>query len=113
MIGVLGIQDFFALNSGLPTEEEKSSLSEYAEIKKQLVKTKKRVKRLVNVLETQNTVLRRLARKIDPEAEEDEENLGLTMIKEEKALAQDFLYDSRDDQLPIEASKDRPYKTYV
>lgn len=113
MIGVLGIQDFFALNSGLPTEEEKSSLSEYAEIKKQLVKTKKRVKRLVNVLETQNTVLRRLARKIDPEAEEDEENLGLTMIKEEKALAQDFLHDSRDDQLPIEASKDRPYKTYV
>ena len=113
MIGLLGIQDFFALNSGLPTEEEKSSLSEYAEIKKQLVKTKKRVKRLVIVLEAQNTVLRRLVRKIDPEAEEDEENLGLTVMKEEKTLAQDFLYNSRDDQLPVEASKDRPYKTYV
>ena len=98
------MKEFFALISGPSTEVEKSSLSEYAEIKKQLVKTKKRVRRLVNVLEAQNTLLRRLARKIDPEAEMDEE---------EKALAQDFLYDSRDDQLPIEASKDRPYKTYV
>ena len=113
LIGLLGMKDFFALNSGLPTEEEQSSLSEYAEIKKQLVKTKKRVKRLVNVLEAQNTMLRRLARKIDPEAEMDEGNLGATMMNEQKALAQDFLYDPRDDQLPIEASMDRPYKTYV
>ena len=98
------MKEFFALISGPSTEVEKYSLSEYAEIKKQLVKTKKRVKRLVNALEAQNTLLRRLARKIDPEAEMDEE---------EKALAQDFPYDSRDDQLPIEASKDRAYKTYV
>ena len=98
------MKEFFALISGPSTEEEKSSLSEYAEIKKQLVKTKKRVKRLVNVLEAQNTLLRRLARRIDPEADMDEE---------EKALAHDVLYDPRDDHLPIEASKDRPYKTYV
>ena len=107
------MKDFFSLNSGLPTEEEQPNLSEYAEIRKQLVKTKKRFKRLVNVLEAQNTVLRRLARKIDPDAEMDEGNLGATMMEEQKALAQDFLYDPQDEQPPVEAFIDRPYKTYV
>ena len=105
------MKNLFALNSGLPTEEEKSDFSEYAEIRKQLVKSKKRFKRLVNVLEAQNTVLRRLARKIDPEVEMDEGNL--TVMEERRAFARDFCYDPQDEQLPTEASMGGPYKTYV
>ena len=107
------MKNLFGLNSGLPIEEEQSDLSEYAEIRKQLVKSKKRFKRLVNVLEAQNTVLRRLARKIDPEVEMEEGDLGTTVMEEHKALARDFRYDPQDEQLQTEASMDRPYKTYV
>ena len=38
-------------------------------------KLKKRVKTLVNVIEAQNTLLRRLVRKIDPDAELDARSL--------------------------------------
>lgn len=111
MISLLGIQNFFALNSGHPIGEGQSNLSEYAEIRKQLVKNKKRVKRLVNLLEAQNTVLRRMARKIDTESEMDDDGASITV--EQKALAQSFLYDPRDEQLPFEAFLERSYKTYV
>lgn len=110
------MKNFSALNFGLPTEEEQSNLSEYAEVRKQLDKTKKRVKRLVNVIEAQNTLLRGLARRIDPEAEMDEGSLDeirSTMMEEQEVLAQDFLDDPRDEQLPIEIVMYKPYKTYV
>lgn len=55
------------LDSGLPTNEEDSNSSEFTEVRKQLDKTKKRIKTLVNVIDAQNTLMRRLARRIDPD----------------------------------------------
>ena len=81
------------LDFGLPATEVDSDLSEYTEVRKQLDKTKKRVKTLVNVIEAQNTLLRRLARKIDPEAEMDARSLDqiTPSVAEERAtLARDF-----------------------
>lgn len=111
LISLLGIENFFALNSGHPIEEGQSNLSEYAEIRKQLVKNKKRVKRLVNLLEAQNTVLRRMARKLDTESDMDDD--GASIMVGQKAVAQSFFYDPRDEQLSFEAFMERPYKTYV
>lgn len=64
----IGIRRSTKLDFGLPTDEEDSNGSEYSEVRKQLDKTKKRIKTLVNVVETQNILLRRLVLKIEPEA---------------------------------------------
>lgn len=95
----LGIKHFSRLDFGLPANEEDSNVSEYTEVIKQLDKTKKRVKTLVNVIEVQNALLRRLARKIDPEAEMDARSLDEitpTVTEEQASLPHDFL----DGQLP-------------
>ena len=89
----LGMQNFSKLDFGLPAHEIDSDLSEYTEVRKQLDKTKKRVKTLVNVVEAQNTLLRRLARKIDPEAELDARSLDQispSIAEEQATLAPDF-----------------------
>ena len=54
----------------LPADKEDSNGSEYSEGRKQLDKTKNknRSKTLVNVVETQNMLLRRLVLKIEPKA---------------------------------------------
>ena len=52
----------------LPADEEDSNRWEYREVRKQLDKTKNRSKTLVNVVETQNMLLRRLVLKIEPKA---------------------------------------------
>lgn len=111
LISLLGIENFFALNSGHPIEEGQSNLTEYAEIRKQLVKNKTRVKRLANLLEAQNTVLRRMARKLDTESDLDDD--GASIMVGQKAVAQSFFYDPGDEQLPFEAFMKRSYKTYV
>ena len=54
--------------AGLPADEEDSNGSEYSEVRNQLGKTKNRSKTLVNVVETQNMLLRRLVLKIKPKA---------------------------------------------
>ena len=74
-------------------------------MRKQLDKTKKRVKALVNVIEAQNALLRRLARKIDPEAEMDVRSLDQirpTMTGERVALGEDMF----DGQLRSETAKE-------
>lgn len=113
---LLGIKNFSTLDFGLPTDEEQSDLSEYTEVRKQLDKNKKRLKTLVSVTEVQIALLRRLARKIDPDgAEMDERSLdeiSLTVADEQEAFAPDFL----DGQLPNEIMPtDMPYthNTYV
>ena len=57
-----GIRRSTKLDFGRPTDEEDSNGSEYSEVRKQLDKTKKRLKTLVNVVETQNILLRRFKR---------------------------------------------------
>lgn len=77
-------------------------------MRKQLDKTKKRVKALVNVIEAQNALLRRLARKIDPEAEMDVRSMDQirpTMTGERVALGEDMF----DGQLPSETAKETPH----
>ena len=88
------------LDSCLPTNEEDSNSSEFTEVRKQLDKTKKRIKTLVNIIDAQNTLLRRLARKIDPD------NCSLydirpTTVEVQTAMAADFL----DGRLPEENGK--------
>ena len=58
------------LDFNLPADEKDSNGSEYSEVRKQLDKTKNknRSKTLVNVVETQNMLLRRLVLKIQPKA---------------------------------------------
>ncbi|KAJ7385756.1 Transient receptor putative cation channel sub A member 1 [Desmophyllum pertusum] len=116
LMTLLGIKNFSTLDFGLPTDEEQSDLSEYTEVRKQLDKNKKRLKTLVSVTEVQIALLRRLARKIDPDgAEMDERSLdeiSLTVADEQEAFAPDFL----DGQLPNEIMPtDMPYthNTYV
>lgn len=67
-LACIGIRRSTKLDFGLPTDEEDSNGSEYIEVRKQLDKTKKRIKTLVNVVETQNILLRRLVLKLEPEA---------------------------------------------
>ena len=96
----LGIKKFSKLDFGLPADEDDSSSSEYREVRKQLDKTKKRVKMLVNVIEAQNILLRRLAKKIDPRAEMDArsfDDISPKSVEEKQAsMAADFV----DGQLP-------------
>lgn len=97
----LGIKKSSNLDLDFLADEEDSNLSEYAEVKKQLDKTKKRLKTLVNVIDVQNTLLRRLAAKIDPGAEMDARSLDdirPTVVEGEAAMASDFL----DGELPEE-----------
>ena len=101
----LGMKNVSGLDFGLPANEVDSDLSEYTEVKKQLDKTKKRVKTLVNVIEAQNTLLRRLARKIDPEAEMDARSLDQIsprMAEEQATLASDFF----DGQAPEDTAQE-------
>ena len=107
----LGIKSFSRLDFGLPANDKDSDLSEYTEVRKQLDKTKKRVKTLVNVIEAQNTLLRRLARKIDPEDEMDARSLDQispSMVEEQATLAPDFL----DGQAPDDTAQEtKPHIT--
>ena len=88
------------LDSGLPTNEEDSNSSEFTEIRKQLDKTKKRVKTLVNVIDAQNTLLRRLATKIDPD-DCSLYDIRPTTVEVQTAVAPDYL----DGRLPEENGK--------
>ncbi len=105
----------FSLDFGLPAEEEQSHLSEYTEVRRQLDKTKKRLKTLVKANEAQLTLLKGLAKKIDPETDMDWQGLDeirSTVTKEQKALPQELLHE----ELPlIEIQEDIPHaqKTYV
>ena len=107
----LGMHNFSKLDFGLPANEVDSDLSEYTEVKKQLDKTKKRVKTLVNVIEAQNTLLRRLARKIDPDAELDARSLDQispSIAEEQATLAPDFF----DGQPPEDTAQEtKPHIT--
>ena len=101
----LGIKNFSRIDYGLPANEQDTDSSEYTEVRKQLDKTKKRVKTLVNVIEAQNALLRRLARKIDPQAEMDARSLEQItphVAEEQAALARDFF----DGQIPDETTKE-------
>lgn len=101
---LLGIKYFSKRDFGLPGNEKDSDQSEYNEVRKQLDKTKKRVKTLVNVIEAQNTLLRRLAKKIDPEAEMDArslEQITPSVVENQASLAPDFF----DGQMPDETTK--------
>lgn len=109
-MALLGIKYFSKRDFGLPGNEKDSDLSEYNEVRKQLDKTKKRVKTLVNVIEAQNTLLRRLARKIDPEAEMDARSLDQitpSVAEDQAALAPDFF----DGQMPDETNRETPQIT--
>ena len=95
----LGFKNSSKLDFGLPADPGDSTLTEYDQFKKQLDKTKKRVKTLVNVIDVQNTLLKRLARKIDPGGEIDSQSLeDIRPIIEER---QDVL----DGQLPQETDE--------
>lgn len=103
----LGIKKSSQHDLGLPSDEQDSNLPEYTEVRKQLDKTKKRIKTLVNVIDAQNKLLRRLARKIDPEAEIGScslDDIRPVMEEGQAAVAPDFL----DGMLPQETSD----KTY-
>ena len=103
----LGIKKSSKHDFGLHSDEQDYNLSEYTEVRKQLDKTKKRIKTLVNVIDAQNTLLRRLARKIDPEAEIDSRSLDdirPTFEESETAMAPDFL----DGMLPQETGDSTP-----
>ena len=81
-------------------KEEQSHLSaEYTEVTKQLHKTEKRVKQLLDAIEAQNTLLRSSARKINPGAEMDKHSpgeIGLTVENEQgRSSSGEFL----DEQL--------------
>ena len=114
-MALLGMKNMFTLEFGLPAEEEHFHLSEYTEVRKQLDKTKKRLKTLVRVSKVQNALLRGLAKKIDPGTEIDEQSLDEvrpTVMEEQEAVAQDFL----DEELsPTEIVTEMPHtqKTYV
>lgn len=115
LIALLGMKNMFSLDFGLTAEEEQSHLSEYTEVRKQLDKTKKRLKTLVRANEAQLTLLRGLARKIDPETEVDWQSLDeikSTVTEEQKALSQELLHDELP---PIEIQENMPHaqKTYV
>ena len=84
-------------------KEEQSHLSaEYNEVTKKLHKTEKRVKTLVDAMEKQNALLERLARKIDPGAEMDENSLGETGLTVENEQGGSASADFLDEQLPRE-----------
>ena len=97
----LGIKKSSQPDFGLPSDEQDSNLSEYTEVRKQLDKTKKRIKTLVNVIDAQNKLLRRLAGKIDPEAEIGScslDDIRPAMEEGQAAVAPDYL----DGMLPKE-----------
>ena len=99
----LRIENSSDLDFSPRAKEEQSHLSaEYTEVTKKLDKTEKRVKTLVDAMEKQNALLKRLARKIDPGAEMDEhsqEETGLTVENEQGGSASAGV---RDEQLPRE-----------
>lgn len=100
----LGIKNSSKLDFGLPADPGDSNLSEYNQVRKQLDKTKRRIKTLVNVIDAQNTLLRRLARKIDPGGEMDSSSLeDIRPIMEEcpDIITSDFL----DGQSPQETDE--------
>lgn len=106
----LGIRHSSKLDFGLPVEEGDSNLYDYNQVKKQLDKTKKRIKTLVNVIDAQNTLLRRLARKIDPVGEMDSHNLEEVrpIIEEgQDVVISDFL----DGQLPQQTENNSASRT--
>lgn len=106
----LGIRHSSKLDFGLPVEEGDSNLDDYNHVKKQLDKTKKRIKTLVNVIDAQNTLLRRLARKIDPVGEMDShslEEVRPTIEEGQDVVISDFL----DGQLPQQTEKNTASRT--
>lgn len=104
-MALFGIKSFSRLDFGLPTNGTDSEMSEYTEVRKQLDKTKKRVKTLVNVIEAQNALLRRLARKIDPE--DDMDQITPTVAEEQAAVGSDFF----DGQIPDGTDGETPQVT--
>lgn len=56
-LACIGMRRFTKLDFNLPAGEEDSNGSEYSEVTKQPDKTKKRIKTLVNVVETRNMLL--------------------------------------------------------
>ena len=104
LLACIGVKRTSKLDFGLPSEEEDSNLSEYTEVRKQLDKTKKRIKTLVNVIDAQNTLLRRLARKIDPGDEIDARSLDdirPTVEENQATMATDYL----DGEVPEKTGK--------
>ena len=113
LIALLGMKNLFKQDFGLPAEEDHSHSPEYADVRKKLEKTKKRLKTLVRASEVQIALLRGLARKIGSEIDEQSlDEIRASMTEEQEALAQGLL----DDELPpIEEEAKKPYtqKTYV
>ena len=70
-----GIKKKSKLDHGLSFNGDDSRMTEYTEVRQQLDRTRKKVKTLVNVIEFQNTLLKRLVTKIDPGAEMDARSL--------------------------------------
>lgn len=115
LISLLGMKNMFTLDFGLPAEEERSHSSEYTEVKKELGKTKKRIKTLVRSSEAQIALLRGLVRKIDPGGELDERSLdeiGSTVTEEREALSQELLHEELS-PTEIMADVSHTQKTYV
>lgn len=111
LLACIGVKRTSKLDLGLPSEEEDSNLSEYTEVRKQLDKTKKRIKTLVNVIDAQNTLLRRLARKIDPGDEIDARSLDdirPTVEENQATMATDYL----DGEVPEKTGKKNSDKTH-
>lgn len=104
-MALLGFTRYAKPTRGPPDNEEESKASEYTEVRKQLDKTKKRVKALVNVVEVQNALLRRLAIKIDPDAEMEIDEVRPTLGDERVALGEDMF----DGQPPNETTAETPH----
>ena len=112
LLACIGVKRTSKLDLGLPSEEEDSNLSEYTEVRKQLDKTKKRIKTLVNVIDAQNTLLRRLARKIDPGDEIDARSLDdirPTVEENQATMATDYL----DGEVPEKKISDKTHEVTV
>ena len=105
LMALLGLTRYAKPSRGPPDNEEESKASEYTEVRKQLDKTKKRVKALVNVIEVQNALLRRLAIKIDPDAEMEIDEIRPTLGDERVALGEDMF----DGQPPNETTSETPH----
>ena len=104
-MALLGLTRYAKPSRGPPDNDEESKASEYTEVRKQLDKTKKRVKALVNVIEVQNALLRRLAIKIDPDAEMEIDEIRPTLGDERVALGEDMF----DGQPPNETTTETPH----
>ena len=110
------MKNLFAQDYGLPSEEGHSHLSKYIELRKQLDKTKKRLKTLVKVSEAQNALLRGLVKKIDPGTEIDEQSLDEirpVVVEEQEALTQEDLLDEELPPIDIVTDVLHTQKTYV